>query len=131
MHDRQHSIRFRNLLSELADERIVLLSTHIASDVEPTCENIGVLNEGRLIFNGSTEELIQKAEGKVYLISAAKKLDKHIKDKYCVLNINTSHSGTQYRVLSDTLPEEKHKLQAPTLEDGYMYLFSQVNGGVR
>lgn len=63
--DPEERIRFRNLLSEFADERIVLLSTHIASDVESTCENIGVLNEGRLIFNGSTEELIQKAEGKV------------------------------------------------------------------
>ena len=117
------------MLSEFADERIVLLSTHIASDVESTCENIGVLNEGRLIFNGSTEELIQQAEGKVYLISADKKLDKHIKDKYCVLNISTSRSGTQYRVLSDTSPEEKSKLQAPTLEDGYMYLLSKMNGG--
>lgn len=107
-----------------------MLSTHIASDVESTCENIGVLNEGRLIWGGSTEELMQKAEGKVYLITATKKLDKTIKDKYCVLNINTSRSGTQYRVLSDTLPEEKHKLQNPTLEDGYMYLLSQVNGGV-
>lgn len=128
--DPEERIRFRNLLSEFADERIVLLSTHIASDVESTCENIGVLNEGRLIWGGSTEELMQKAEGKVYLITATKKLDKTIKDKYCVLNINTSRSGTQYRVLSDTLPEEKHKLQNPTLEDGYMYLLSQVNGGV-
>lgn len=127
--DPEERIRFRNLLSEFADERIVLLSTHIASDVESTCENIGVLNEGRLIFNGSTEELIQKAEGKVHLISSAKKIDKHIKDKYCVLNISTTRSETQYRVLSDTPPEEKHKLQTPTLEDGYMYLLSQVNGG--
>ena len=63
--DPEERIRFRNLLSEFADERIVLLSTHIASDVESTCENIGVLNEGRLIWGGSTEELMQKAEGKV------------------------------------------------------------------
>ena len=59
--DPEERIRFRNLLSEFADERIVLLSTHIASDVESTCENIGVLNEGRLIWGGSTEELMQKA----------------------------------------------------------------------
>lgn len=127
--DPQERIRFRNLLSEFADDRIVLLSTHIASDVESTCENIGVLNEGRLIFSGSMEELVQKAEGKVYLITTAEKPDQNIKDKYCVLNINTSRSGTQYRVLSDTPPIEQHRLMNPVLEDGYMYLLTQGNGG--
>lgn len=127
--DPEERIRFRNLLSEFADGRIVILSTHISSDVESACENIGVLNEGRLIFNGSTEELIQQAEGKVYLIQTDKNQDKYIKQKYSILNISTSHSGTGYRVLSDTPPEEKSSLQTPTLEDGYMYLLSQMKGG--
>lgn len=127
--DPEERIRFRNLLSEFADERIVILSTHISSDVESICENIGVLNNGRLIWDGSTEELMQQADGKVYLISAGKKQDKHIKEKYTVLNISTSNLGTQYRVLSDTTPEEKNSPQSPTLEDGYMYLLSQMDGG--
>lgn len=127
--DPEERIRFRNLLSEFADERIVILSTHISSDVESVCENIGVLNNGRLIWDGSTEELMQQADGKVYLISAGKKQDKHIKEKYTVLNISTSNLGTQYRVLSDTTPEEKNSPQSPTLEDGYMYLLSQMDGG--
>lgn len=128
--DPEERIRFRNLLSEFADERIVILSTHISSDVESVCENIGVLNNGRLIWDGSTEELMQQADGKVYLISAGKKQDKHIKEKYTVLNISTSNLGTQYRILSDTIPEEKNIPQSPTLEDGYMYLLSQMDGGV-
>lgn len=127
--DPEERIRFRNLLSEFADERIVILSTHISSDVESVCENIGVLNNGRLIWDGSTEELMQQADGKVYLISAGKKQDKHIKETYTVLNISTSNLGTQYRVLSDTTPEEKNSPQSPTLEDGYMYLLSQMDGG--
>lgn len=126
--DPEERIRFRNLLSEFAEDRIVILSTHISSDVESCCENIGVLNNGKMIWNGSTEELVGQAEGKVYLISAAKKQDKHIKEKYVVLNIIASQSGTQYRVLSDEVPEEKHMLQSPTLEDGYMYLLSQTDG---
>lgn len=126
--DPEERIRFRNLLSEFAEDRIVILSTHISSDVESCCENIGVLNNGKMIWNGSTEELVGQAEGKVYLISAAKKQDKHIKEKYVVLNIIASQSGTQYRVLSDEAPEEKHMLQSPTLEDGYMYLLSQTDG---
>ena len=128
--DPEERIRFRNLLSEFAKDRIVILSTHISSDVESCCENIGVLNNGKMIWNGSTEELVGQAEGKVYLISAAKKQDKHIKEKYAVLNIISSQSGTQYRVLSDVEPEEKYMLQPPTLEDGYMYLLSQTEGGI-
>ena len=128
--DPEERIRFRNLLSEFAEDRIVILSTHISSDVESSCENIGVLDNGRMIWSGSTEELVKQAEGKVYLISAAKKKDKLIKEKYTILNIIASGSGTQYRVLSDTPPEEKHILQDPTLEDGYMYLLSQTDGGI-
>lgn len=128
--DPEERIRFRNLLSEFAEDRIVILSTHISSDVESSCENIGVLDNGRMIWSGGTEGLVKQAEGKVYLISAAKKKDKLIKEKYTVLNIIASGSGTQYRVLSDTLPEEKHILQDPTLEDGYMYLLSQTDGGI-
>ena len=128
--DPEERIRFRNLLSEFAEDRIVILSTHISSDVEASCENIGVLDNGKMIWNGATEELVKQAEGKVYLISAGKKQDKIIREKYTVLNIIASGSGTQYRVLSETLPEEKHILQAPTLEDGYMYLLSQTDGGI-
>lgn len=128
--DPEERIRFRNLLSEFAEDRIVILSTHISSDVESSCENIGVLDNGRMIWSGGTEGLVKQAEGKVYLISAAKKKDKLIKEKYTVLNIIASGSGTQYRVLSDTPPEEKHILQDTTLEDGYMYLLSQTDGGI-
>ena len=128
--DPEERIRFRNLLSEFAEDRIVILSTHISSDVEASCENIGVLDNGKMIWNGATEELVKQAEGKVYLISTEKKQDKIIREKYTVLNIIASGSGTQYRVLSETLPEEKHILQAPTLEDGYMYLLSQTDGGI-
>ena len=128
--DPEERIRFRNMLSEFAEDRIVILSTHISSDVETSCENIGVLDNGKMIWNGAAEELIKQAEGKVYLISAEKKQDKIIREKYTVLNIIASGSGTQYRVLSDTPPEEKHILQDPTLEDGYMYLLSQTDGGI-
>lgn len=128
--DPEERIRFRNMLSEFAEDRIVILSTHISSDVETSCENIGVLDNGKMIWNGATEELVKQAEGKVCLISTEKKQDKIIREKYTVLNIIASGSGTQYRVLSETLPEEKHILQAPTLEDGYMYLLSQTDGGI-
>lgn len=129
--DPEERIRFRNLLSDFADDRIVLLSTHIASDIESICDGVAVLNDGRLLFHGSTEELIRQADGKVYLITASKELDRHIKEKYVCLNMSNTRTGIQYRILSDTPPEEKGKIQSPTLEDGYMYLLHQIEGGVR
>ncbi len=128
--DPEERIRFRNLLSDFADDRIVLLSTHIASDIESICDGVAVLNDGRLIFHGSTEELIRQADGKVYLITASKELDRHIREKYVCLNMSNTRTGIQYRILSDTPPEEKGKIQTPTLEDGYMYLLHQIEGGV-
>lgn len=129
--DPEERIRFRNLLSNFADDRIVLLSTHIASDIESICDGVAVLNDGRLLFHGSTEELIRRADGKIYLITASKELDRHIKEKYVCLNMSNTRTGIQYRILSDTPPEEKGKIQSPTLEDGYMYLLHQIEGGVR
>ena len=128
--DPEERIRFRNLLSDFADDRIVLLSTHIASDIESICDGVAVLNDGRLLFHGSTEELIRRADGKIYLITASKELDRHIKEKYVCLNMSNTRTGIQYRILSDTPPEEKGKIQSPTLEDGYMYLLHQIEGGV-
>ena len=89
------------------------------------------MNDGRLLFHGSTEELIRRADGKIYLITASKELDRHIKEKYVCLNMSNTRTGIQYRILSDTPPEEKGKIQSPTLEDGYMYLLHQIEGGVR
>ena len=129
--DPEERIRFRNLLSDFADDRIVLLSTHIASDIESICDGVAVLNDGRLLFHGSTEELIRRADGKIYLITASKELDRHIKEKYVCLNMSNTRTGIQYRILSDTPPKEKGKIQSPTLEDGYMYLLHQIEGGVR
>lgn len=127
--DPEERIRFRNLLSDFSDDRIVLLSTHIATDIESTCDGVAVLNDGRLIFHGSTEELIKQADGKVYLITISKKMDRHVKEKYVCLNMNNTRTGVQYRILSDTPPEEKGEVQSPVLEDGYMYLLHQIEGG--
>lgn len=129
--DPEERIRFHNLLSDFADGRIVLLSTHIASDIESTCNGVAVLNEGRLLWSGSTEELMKQADGKVYLITSPQKNDNAIREKYFCLNRNNTSNGMQYRVLTDAVPEGKNEMQTPTLEDGYMYLLQQVEGGVR
>lgn len=64
--DPEERVRFRNLLCEIAKDRIVLLSTHIVGDIEATCENIAVLNQGEICFHGKVAELLSFVEKKVY-----------------------------------------------------------------
>lgn len=64
--DPEERIRFRNLLSEVAEERIVILSTHIVEDIEATCENIAILDGGKVLYSGTVKELVQSAKGKVF-----------------------------------------------------------------
>ena len=71
--DPEERIRFRNLLCEMAEERIVILSTHIVGDIEATCEDIAIMNEGRILWQGTVSKLLSEANGKVYTINADKK----------------------------------------------------------
>lgn len=77
--DPEERVRFRNLLCEIAEERIVILSTHIVGDIEAACENIAVLDEGEMIYKGTVSDLISMAEGKVYSAEISKRELEHLK----------------------------------------------------
>ena len=85
--DPEERVRFRNLLSEIADDRIVILSTHIVGDIESTCENIAVMDEGKIIFKGTVTELLDKANGMIYEVKISKAEIEDIKKNYIVTNI--------------------------------------------
>ena len=69
--DPEERVRFRNLLCEIAKDRIVILSTHIVGDIEATCEQIAVLNQGEILFRGTVSKLLEAVEGKVYTIEVS------------------------------------------------------------
>ena len=120
--DPEERVRFRNLLCEIAKDRIVLLSTHIVGDIEATCENIAVLNQGRLCFRGKVTELLSLVEGKVYSAEiAAVELEK-VKEKYMVTGILTAGSTANVKIIADEKPFPQSKLVRPDVEDAYMYL---------
>ncbi|HOO73792.1 MAG TPA: ABC transporter ATP-binding protein [Tepiditoga sp.] len=132
--DPEERIRFRNLLSEVASERIVILSTHIVGDIEATCEKTAILNAGELIYNGTVENLIKNAEGNVYTLEADRSEIIVLKKKYNITGIQTSGNKAFIRFISDT--EVKNaKLCTPNIEDAYMfYLFEKgsfvnISGG--
>ena len=123
--DPKGRVRFRNLLCEIAKDRIVLLSTHIVGDIEATCENIAVLNQGKICFDGRVAELLALVEGKVYSAEiAAVELEK-VKEKYMVTGILTTGSTANVKIIAEAPPFPQAKPVQPDVEDAYMYLMHQ------
>lgn len=132
--DPEERIRFRNLLCEVAEERIVILSTHIVGDIEATCEDIAIMNSGEILWQGTVAELLRSAEGKVFTINANKKYLPLIKQQYIVTGMLVQSEYTTVRIISEYTPDLQGVMIAePNLEDAYMYcLFSHgcdVSGG--
>lgn len=132
--DPEERIRFRNLLCEVAEERIVILSTHIVGDIEATCEDIAIMNNGEILWQGTVPELLRGAEGKVFTFNAPKKYLPQIKKQYLVTGMLVQSEYTTVRIISDNTPDlQGIVLAEPNVEDAYMYcLFSHgcdVSGG--
>jgi len=132
--DPEERIRFRNLLSEVAEDRIVILSTHIVGDIEATCENIAILNDGRLLYKGTVDELLAAATGKVFTKIANKSELPKLKKEYSITSMLTLGNQTHIRFLSDT-PVSGAEGCKPNMEDAYMlYLYQngvEMVGGER
>lgn len=86
--DPEERLRFYNLLSELAVNRIILLSTHIAADIEATCSNVAVLCAGKVVFEGDTEALLKIGNGKIYTVSFPQDELEDFKNHYNIISIH-------------------------------------------
>jgi ABC-type multidrug transport system ATPase subunit len=125
--DPEERVRFRNLLSDLSGERIVILSTHIVSDVEATATDIALIAKGTLVAHATPEALLQQVEGKVWewVVSSAEL--NAAKQKFLISSTTRRSDGVHVRVLGDA-PPAGAKAVAPNLEDAYLYCLSQHRG---
>jgi ABC-2 type transport system ATP-binding protein len=123
--DPEERVRFRNLLSDLAGERIILLSTHIVSDVEATATEIVVINKGRKVQHAAPEKLLQLLEGKVWQWVIPSNDLPALKQKYLISGTVRRDNGIQVRVVSEASPSPEAQVIAPSLEDVYLHLVSQ------
>lgn len=117
--DPEERIRFRNLLCEVAQERIVILSTHIVGDIEATCENVAILNEGKLLYNGTVSALTEEASGRVFTKVVDKRELPRLKKELCITGMHAQGGKTHIRCLSE-VPVSGAQLCEPTIEDAYM-----------
>ncbi len=120
--DPEERIRFRNLLSTISTRNvIIILSTHIVGDISSTCESMALLNFGKLAFNGSPEQLVKNAEGKVWLIQATQLEYMEINEKYPVISTIPIDGGWEVQVVSDDINGYYGKPIYPNLEHAYVY----------
>lgn len=126
--DPEERVRFRNLLCEIAEERIVILSTHIVGDVEATCENIAILDEGSLKFVGTVEKLLAMSAGKIYTTEVSRMELEKLKKDYIVTGMLTKGSMVDVRFVSEERLFEGAKNCDPNVEDAYLYLMNEKGG---
>ncbi|HCR72001.1 MAG TPA: ABC transporter ATP-binding protein [Anaerolineae bacterium] len=124
--DPEERIRFRNLLVNLATDRVVLLSTHIVEDIGQTCRDLAILAKGQILFRGSPTELTKAAEHHVWTLTM-QGMEKPNHDLTVVSMLHLAE-GTQYRLVGSNAKDYANAQPAqPGLEDGYVWLMKQSN----
>lgn len=126
--DPNERIRFRNLISELAEERLVLLSTHIVSDVEYIANEIWMMQEGRIVHQGTAKKIIDSMPEAVWECMVEKRMVSVFAKKYKISNMKTDQDGAVLRIISQGKPCEQAKRAEATLEDVFLYYFGEKAG---
>ncbi|AFK20851.1 ABC transporter ATP-binding protein (plasmid) [Haloferax mediterranei ATCC 33500] len=119
--DPEERVRFRNIISDLSSDRVVILSTHIVPDIEATANTIALLDDGKLLTHTDPESLIKTVEGKVYTYTTAQSnLDK-IRSEQIISGTVSRSDGVELRVIAEEPPHEDARIVQPTLEDAYLW----------
>ena len=126
--DPNERIRFRNLISELSEDRIVLLSTHIVSDIEYIASEILLMKDGRITLSGTAEEVIASMPERVWLFSVPREQVDRYLATYRVSNLKTTPTGATLRILSAECPAIGAVETAATLEDVFLHYFGESAG---
>lgn len=126
--DPNERIRFRNLISELAENRLILLSTHIVSDVAYIASEILLMRGGRICASGTTDELIAAMPKRVWSTTVEKGRAEYFMKNYKTVNMKTAGDGVELRLLSVQRPTPDSREEAATLEDLFLCCFGEKAG---
>jgi ABC-type multidrug transport system ATPase subunit len=119
--DPEERVRFRNLLSDLSGDRIVILSTHIVSDVEAAATEIALIQKGHLLKYATPEELLNEVQGKVWeWIVPSSELTKLRQERLISSTMRTAQ-GVEVRTIATEKPSPEARIMTPRLEDAYLY----------
>lgn len=127
--DPEERVRFRGLLSELSGDRLIILSTHIVSDVEAVATDIALVADGRLVAHTAPEKLLQSVEGKTWEWTLTSAELPAAKQRFLVSSTARRAEGVQIRVVADTQPAPSALAVPPTLEDAYLACLAAHRAG--
>jgi ABC-type multidrug transport system ATPase subunit len=119
--DPEERVRFRNLLADLSGERIIILSTHIVSDVEATATSIAIINKGQRLIHAAPEEILKAVEGKVWMWVVSSEDFARLKQSCLISNTTRRSDGVHIRVVSEQKPDVCAEPASASLEDAYLY----------
>ncbi len=119
--DPEERVRFRNLLSELSGERIVILSTHIVSDVEAVATGIALIAHGRLVTHGAPEDLLGSVNGKVWEVVVPSQALGGLRERVLVSSTAHRSDGVHARIVAEQAPMASARPLEPSLEDAYLH----------
>ncbi|MDL2231764.1 ATP-binding cassette domain-containing protein [Porphyromonadaceae bacterium OttesenSCG-928-L07] len=125
--DPEERIRFRNILSEVSgNDVIIILSTHIVGDISSTCKKLALLNRGELKFEGTPDDMVGLAEGKVWEIFASDDEFKAIKEIYPIISTIPSDGGWEIQVVAENPGRFVARPVAPNIEHAYVYFMDYL-----
>ena len=113
------------MISELAEDRLVLLSTHIVSDIEYIANDIMLMKDGRLFYTGTAEKLLASMEENVWLCKVARNMVDAYRKMHLVSNIKTTETGAQLRIIAKDKPMDDAILVEKNLEDAFLLYFGE------
>ena len=124
--DPRERVRFRNLISDFSKEKIVILSTHIVSDVSYIADYILMMQQGKIFLQGSTENVIDSIRGNVWeVIVDEREVEKYI-EKFCIVNRHHEGNQVRLRIVGNTAPSCNASMTDPSLEDLFLYHFGKT-----
>ncbi|HPH38079.1 MAG TPA: ABC transporter ATP-binding protein, partial [Sediminibacterium sp.] len=112
---------FYNLLSEIGNNTIVILSTHIVEDVRTLCNDFAIICKGELLRHDQPDDAVNELEGKIYTRSADKATVQQLKEQYQVISVQMKSGSLSVRIFSDTNPGNDFRNVSPALEDVYFH----------
>lgn len=123
--DPKERIRFRNVISRISGDRIIILSTHIVSDIEYIAKEVILLKQGQLIRMSKPQELLEELDGRVWSINVSEDYLIELERDYKIGNVMRQGDGIEVRIISDTKPLFNAVSQKARLEDMYLYYFDE------
>ena len=114
-------VRFRNIISSLGKNRLVLLSTHIVSDVEYIADKIMIMKEGQIMHIGDESRILQEAEGCVWKCTVPERQADELSNQYVISNLRNQADRVELRIVSKEKPIESAEPVEVTLEDAYLF----------